>query len=547
VQKTESLTTWSAWGETNPGKKREDNEDRILCDAERGIFMVVDGMGGEAAGEVAAQKAVDFIKKRLNEETGTAARRLREAIAGANNEIYRLAERNPQWRGMACVLTAAVIDNGILHVGHVGDSRLYKIHKSAIAKVTPDHSPIGNQEDSGELTELEAMRHPRRNEVFRDVGSQLHKPDDADFIEYLQLPFERDAAYVLCSDGLSDMLTAKEISGVVLGNAGKPKHSVHQLIEKANAAGGKDNISAIVIEAQDFAGSAGGVRSQNGNDSSPRVFLKNPARFFCRRWAFLIYGLVAGLLLSYLLLRPAETEVTLPEISSVRPPAVLRVSPGSTEYPTIASALEAAHPGDRIEVGDGEYEESIRLREGIELAAQTPGKAVLLISRALPDTEAAIASDGIKRAVVSGIVIKAEPAAGLPFGIKISNSSVYISNMEVSGARNAGMLIDGNSGGIITGSYIYANAGSGILTSGSARPLMTGNLVYANGKSGNPKLPGLYITGNSNPEVKRNVFSGNGAEAIRLQRQELKDRMMDNLFINSGRPGKAVAVERIGR
>ena len=537
MQKTQSRTTWNAWGETNPGKMRENNEDRILCDPERGIFVVVDGMGGEAAGEVAAQQAVDFIKKRLHEETGTAARRLREAIAGANNEIYRLAERNPQWKGMACVLTAAIVEDGILHVGHVGDSRLYKIYKSSTTKLTSDHSPVGKQEDSGELTELEAMRHPRRNEVFRDVGSQLHKPDDSDFIEYLQLPFEREAAYVLCSDGLSDMLTSKEISRVVLGNAGHPKESVRRLIEEANEAGGKDNVSAIVVEAQDFP-----ISTADGASSS--IFFKGAAAVFAGRWAFMIYGLAAGLLLSYLFLRPAETQVAPPESASDQLPSVLRVSPGSAKYPTIASAVDAARPGDRIEIGDGEYEESIRLKEGIELSAQTPGKAVLRVSHALPDAEAAIAADGIKRAVVAGIAIKAEPAAGLPFGIKISSSTVSVSNVEVSGARNAGILIDGNSGGTITGNYVHENAGPGIVIAGSAAPLLVGNLVYLNGKAARAH-PGLYVTGNANPGVKRNIFSGNGAEAIRLQRQELKASMMDNLFINSGRPGRTVMVEHV--
>ena len=108
------------------------------------------------------------------------------------------------------------------------------------------------------------------------------------------------------------------------------------------------------------------------------------------------------------------------------------------------------------------------------------------------------------------------------------------------------MLIDGDSKGNITGNYVYENAGPGIVVSGSASPLMVGNLVYANGKSSQSR-PGLYVTGDANPKVKRNVFSGNGAEAIRVQRQELKDRMMDNLFINSGRPGRAVAVERMPR
>ncbi len=540
MQKTKTSKTWNAWGETDPGKKRENNEDRILCDPERGIFIVADGMGGEAAGEVAAQRAVDFIRKRLDEETGTASRRLREAIAGANNEIYRLAAHNTEWRGMACVLTAAIIEGRTLHVGHVGDSRLYEIHGNTIRKITPDHSPVGQKEDSGELSELEAMRHPRRNEVFRDVGSQLHKPDDPDFIEYLQVPLNGEAAYVFCSDGLSDMLASKEIKEVVLGNAGRPQDSVRNLIEKANAAGGRDNISAIVVEAKNFAGSQQMVA--NGTEAFGKL-----RAALCGRRAFLIYGLAAGMLASYLWVRPPLARSGKPEIPSVHLPVVLRVDPGSQEYPTITSALEAAQAGDRIEIGDGEYEESIRLKDGVEICAPSPGKAVLLISHALPNTDAAIAADGIKRAAVAGLAVKAEPAAGLPFGIRLSNSNVNVSNIEVSGAIHAGVLIDGNSTSVIIASYVHDNAAPGILIAGSASPLMIGNLLYANGMSGKHAYPGLYVTENSNPEVKRNIFSGNGAEAIRLQRPELKDRMTDNLFVNSGKGGKAIAVERTSR
>ncbi len=535
MQKKRISKSWNAWGETDPGKQRENNEDRILCDPERGIFVVADGMGGEAAGEVAAQQAVDFIGKRLGEEAGTAARRLREAIAGANNEIYRLAEHNPEWRGMACVLTAAIIENRTLHVGHVGDSRLYEIHGNGIRKITPDHSPIGQKEDSGELSELEAMRHPRRNEVFRDVGSQLHKPDDPDFIEYLQIPLEEKAAYVFCTDGLSDMLTSREILTAVIENAGRPQDGVRRLIEKANAAGGKDNISVLVVETENFAAEKG-IREVAGILPSG----------FHRRWAFLFYGLLAGLLVSYAWLRPALNRPAKPEVPAVHLPGVLLVEPGSQQYPTITSALEAARAGDRIEIGNGEYEESIRLKEDVEISARAPGKVVLRISHALPDTDAAITAEGIRRAAVTGLTIQAEPAAGLPFGIRLSNSDVNVSNMEVSGAMRAGMLIDGNSEGAIIASYVHANAGPGILIAGSANPLMIGNLFYANG-TGKHTSPGLYVTENSNPEVKRNIFSGNGAEAIRLQRPELKDRMTDNLFVNSGKQRKAISVERISR
>jgi PPM family protein phosphatase len=424
----------------------------------------------------------------------------------------------------------------------VGDSRLYKVQKGAIAKITRDHSPVGQKEDSGELTELEAMRHPRRNEVFRDVGSQPHRPDDLDFIEYLQVPFDRNAAYLLCSDGLSDMLTSREISGAVVENAGNPQTAVRQLIEKANAAGGKDNISVVVVEGESFAASAGKAL-RNGPGTSPG------RAGFLGRWAFLLYGLAVGLFASYLWLRPAteETGAPEPQLPSVQPSAVLQVDPGSLEYPTISRAMNAAHSGDRIEVGDGEYEELIRLKEGVEIAARFPGKVILHITKALPNADAAITADGIKRAAVSGLVIKAEPAAGLPFGIRISNSSVNFQAMDVAGATKAGILFEGESGGILAASRVNANMGPGVVTAGTARPLLIGNLISANGTSRTNLSPGLYITGNANPEVRRNVFSGNGIGAILLQRQEIKDKMMDNLFINSGKPGRAVIVERIRR
>jgi PPM family protein phosphatase len=535
VQVTGSNTALKAWGDTNPGR-RENNEDRILCEPDRGIFVVVDGMGGEAAGEVAAQQAVDAIAARLYQETGSVERRIKEAIAGANNEIYRSAERNPSWRGMACVLTAAIIKNGMLHIGHVGDSRLYRIYQGTIRKLTSDHSPVGQREDAGELSELEAMRHPRRNEVFRDVGSQLKKPDNDDFIECIQTPFENDAALLLCSDGLSDMIPSSEVLQTVIENAGRPRDCVRCLIEKANAAGGKDNISAIVVEGEDFAASCAKRKESQPGD--------HWISFLQRRWAVLCYGLIGGFLagIFWAGFRSVREEPRIPQPE--RPAALLVVEPSSLEYSTIAKAMESARPGDRIEIGDGEYQEAIRLKEGVDVAARSPGKAVLHLTKIIPGADAAVSADGIKRASVSGLVIMAEPQAGLPYGIRISNSSVNFSNMEVSGA-GTGILVGGNSSGIIAASYIYRNAGPGILVEGEASPFLVGNVLYANGlvKNKNRAAPGLYIKDLSEPEVKRNVFSGNGAEAIRLQRQELKDKMKDNLFAGPVKPGRSVVVE----
>src|SRR5437868_1527820 len=112
-------------GLSDQGRKRGNNEDRFYADPDHGIFLVVDGMGGEAAGETAAEIAVNVIRARLERDSGTPPEKMREAIALANNEIFQASQRNPVWRGMACVLTAALIGNDRITIGHVGDSRLY--------------------------------------------------------------------------------------------------------------------------------------------------------------------------------------------------------------------------------------------------------------------------------------------------------------------------------------------------------------------------------------------------------------------------------------
>src|SRR6185312_5384084 len=143
---------------TDPGRRRKNNEDRYYVDADRGIYAVIDGVGGHAAGETAAALAVDVISERLERPTGTPEERLREAITLANNEIFRLSKTRAEWAGMACVLTIALIEDDIVTVGHVGDSRLYLLTPGEIRKITRDHSPVGEREDRGELTEEQAMR-----------------------------------------------------------------------------------------------------------------------------------------------------------------------------------------------------------------------------------------------------------------------------------------------------------------------------------------------------------------------------------------------------
>src|SRR5467141_758182 len=124
--------TLTAAGGTDPGLQREVNEDRFHVDVARGLFLFIDGIGGQAAGGKAADVALTMLRTRLERETGLTADRVREAITIANNEIHRVASLRPEWTGMACVLTVVVVDDQRAIVGHVGDTRLYKLRDDRI-------------------------------------------------------------------------------------------------------------------------------------------------------------------------------------------------------------------------------------------------------------------------------------------------------------------------------------------------------------------------------------------------------------------------------
>ena len=197
---------------------------------------------------------------------------------------------------MACVLTVAVVENGEVTIGHVGDSRLYLIWRGAIRKLTSDHSPVGEEEDAGEIAEEQAMLHPRRNEVFREVGSEWRAADDEGFIEIRRCPFRPDAALLLCSDGLTDLLTAAQVREIVERYDGDPASVAADLVEAANHAGGSDNVTALFVAGPQFHGAP----ARSSAPTRPRVPATRahsaPSRF-TGRLAFLAYGLMIGMLL----------------------------------------------------------------------------------------------------------------------------------------------------------------------------------------------------------------------------------------------------------
>ena len=470
-------------GASDPGRVRRNNEDAIYVDADRGVFLVVDGIGGQAAGEKAAAIAVERVRARLERQTGTAEQRVREAIAMANNEILRAARSNPEWDGMACVLTLVVLDNGSAVIGHVGDSRLYEIRGKEIRKITSDHSPVGEREDNRELSESDAMRHPRRNEVFRDVGSSEHAPDDPDFIELRRIPFEPDSALLLCSDGLSDQVTSAEIHSAVLRQAGNPSRAARDLIEAANIAGGKDNVSVVIVEGPQFAEKVSEPATERRAKS---------------RWLLWVAGIAAGLAVGF-----ATAWLTIPtRAPQVIPPQVLTVGRGQM-FTEIGPALEQARSGDTIEVLAGEYREQVRLKDGVTLRSRVPREAVL---RATPASDApAVLAEGVKGSRVTGFLVQADAQAPLSAGILLINSEVEVDDTEISGAR-IGVEIRGMASPVLRANTIHACTAEGILITGPSTAWISHNAIQNN------KGAGLAARGGARPSLIGNVFEKNVLE-----------------------------------
>ena len=511
-------------GASHPGLVRDRNEDRLHIDAGRGLLIVVDGMGGQAAGEVAAEAALARLIERLERRDGAAEDRVREAIASANNEIAKLARENPAWEGMGCVLTLALVEKGLVTVGHVGDSRLYRLHAGALDKLTHDHSPIGMREDEGELSERDAMRHPRRNEVFRSIGAQPRGPRDENFIEVLRFPLEREDAILICSDGLTDLVPSSEIARIVGEHAGDERALVQRLVDAANAAGGKDNVTVAFAAGDRFAADFARARRTPGRavaGQPPRRAAAAAAGrgFWGRRSTYFALGLLAGAALFAgppLVDRWIRRAAPATPDPQIRPAASRHEVGAGRPFRTIGDALAAARPGDTIAVHPGHYHEQVRLEEGVTLMAVAPGRVVI---EPLPPDDgsgpvAALVAEGIGAGRVSGLVIAGGARTPIDYGIVIRRSAVTIENVEVRGAKVAGVSIEDAGAAALLASHVHDNPGAGIVVRGAGSPRVLHNRVIDNGR-GNPAAPGIDVAARARPRIVGNVIAGNGAEGVR--------------------------------
>lgn len=241
------------YGITDKGKRREKNEDtffvREIINRQFIIACVIDGVGGYQGGDIAAAIARSVMMKHLETLSNNVIETLQQAIVAANAKINQQKKAAGKNDRMACVLTCAVADikNNKFWYAHVGDTRIYLLRDQSLIKISKDHSAVGFLEESGRLSEEEAMRHPRRNEINKALGFEEDITAADDFIETGESPFLSGDLLLLCSDGLTDMISSGTIVSVLTSDkslAAKAK----ALVDAANAAGGNDNITAVLVE-----------------------------------------------------------------------------------------------------------------------------------------------------------------------------------------------------------------------------------------------------------------------------------------------------------
>ena len=230
---------------TDTGRQRSANEDSVFVHAP--LFVIADGMGGARAGEVASKTVVDAFDRPLPE--APPERVLRETIEGANRTVYSLARKDPNLSGMGTTTTAAILDAGAdeVAIGHVGDSRAYRLRRGKLERLTRDHSLVEEMRRKGQLTEAQASDHPQRSIITRSVG-----PEPEVDVDLQTVPAQAGDVFLLCSDGLTTMLDDEHIERLLTRASSMP-NAVRALVDEANRAGGRDNISVIAFKVVDAA------------------------------------------------------------------------------------------------------------------------------------------------------------------------------------------------------------------------------------------------------------------------------------------------------
>jgi protein phosphatase len=234
---------YTAAAVSDRGCKRPSNEDAFALSVEEGVYVVCDGMGGAAAGEVASSMAVDEVLRVLKER-GTPFPALAEgAVNAANEAVFTRAQNNPHLSGMGTTMVALVAQDAEAWVVNVGDSRCYRFRDGILEQLTLDHSLVEEQVRQGRMTPSDALRSPYRNVITRALGTQSSVSPDC-----FQLETAPGDIFLLCSDGLTREVSDEAIQDLLAAEGTLEDHA-HQLVEAAKHAGGNDNITCILVQA----------------------------------------------------------------------------------------------------------------------------------------------------------------------------------------------------------------------------------------------------------------------------------------------------------
>lgn len=241
-------------GISDPGVARDRNEDAYMLMADKGIAILADGMGGHLAGEVASAMAVDIIARHLHatlcQAPATASEdaippevsALHAAIQLANHAIFEAARSKPEYNGMGTTVVVSVFQSNVLTVAHVGDSRLYRFRRGVLQQITEDHSMVQELLKRGLITPEEARTSANKNLVTRALGVDPSVTADITVQTFL-----KDDLYLLCSDGLSDVLADTDIERVMQQYGKNPQETSKLMVKETNARGGPDNVTAVLV------------------------------------------------------------------------------------------------------------------------------------------------------------------------------------------------------------------------------------------------------------------------------------------------------------
>ena len=234
---------------TDPGRTRRHNEDSYII--EPPLFAIADGMGGAQAGEVASRLATVALKESGPGSGGE--QRIADLIQEANRRVYDRSSSDPNTSGMGTTITVALVEDDAVAFGHVGDSRAYLVREATMEQLTEDHSLVNELLKTGKLSREEAETHPQRSVITRALGTD----PDVD-VDTFSVRAEDGDLFLLCSDGLTDMVSEEAILDVVERNRGNIDRALRALVKEANKGGGQDNITVVAFEID------GTVLSQDG-------------------------------------------------------------------------------------------------------------------------------------------------------------------------------------------------------------------------------------------------------------------------------------------